>query len=80
MSGCEAKCRQAHLLPLQAAEPELPDLSVCVGCIPSLSILELLQVVQSASQAKGSTVEVAATYVKGEQELAGHHQLAAPAG
>jgi len=37
-------------------------------------------VVQGPSQAKGCAVEVAAPDVKGEQELAGEEQLAAPAG
>ena len=42
--------------------------------------MQLLQVVQGAGQAKGCAVEVAAPDVKGEQELAGEEQLAAPAG
>lgn len=51
-----------------------------MGSAAPLGILQLLQVVQGPGQPKGCAVEVAPPQVKGEQELAGEDQLAAPAG
>lgn len=70
----------SHLLSCKAADPELPDIPVGVGSAAPLGVLQLLQVVQGAGQPKGRAVEVSAPDVKGEQELAGKHELAAPAG
>lgn len=76
----KACCFVAHLLPCQAAHPEFSNIPIHIAGAASLCVLQLLQVVQGSRQAKGSAVEVSAPDVKGEQELAGKHELAAPAG
>ncbi len=71
---------EAHLLPSESPDPEFPDFSVYIPGTATLSVLQLLQVVQGTGQAKGCAVEVAPPDGKGEEELAGEDQLTAPAG
>ena len=73
MQGC-------YLLSSEAADPELPDIPVHIPSTATLNVLQLLEMVEGSGQPKGSAVEVSAPDVEGEQELAGKHQLAAPAG
>ena len=70
----------SHLLPCEASDPELPYIPVYIAGAASLNVLQLLQVVEGARQAKGGAVKVSTPDVKREQELAGKHKLAAPAG
>lgn len=67
--------QQAHLGALDAADAQLSILGAAGGALGGLL---LLQVLQGASQAQRGAVEVAAAQLKGEQELAVHHQLAHP--
>ena len=69
-----------HLLPLEAANSQLTNLSVCAGCVATLCILLLLQMMQCTGKAEGGAVEVSTADVKRKQELAGENKLAAPAG
>ena len=72
--------QRCYLLSCEAADPEFPDIPVHIASTPTLNVLQLLQMVEGSGQPKGSAVEVPAPDVEGEEELAGKHQLAAPAG